>query len=107
MHEPGEGLSGETGEEGNIRAYEVEECIYTEKNMSPGCKNMIAVFILPDHFMVRGNLQYKKHRQSLKLNKEENIFWTSTDLRLICTAVLKLEHSENWLCSIVISNYKY
>ena len=78
-----------------ILKHEMEECRYRELQC-PGCGEMVAGFVLPEHFKVCDRLQYEEHRQSMELNEEENEFWNFTDLTFIRPLVYKLENSKNW-----------
>ena len=46
-----------------ILEHEREECIYTEKLQCQGCEEMIAVFVLPEHFKDCGYLSYKSVKE--------------------------------------------
>ena len=79
-----------------ILEHEREECIYTEKLQCQGCEEMIAVFVLPEHFKDCGYLSYKSVNLSLEMNKSVKVYGRFDAFSSLVPIVYKLKNSKNW-----------
>ena len=75
-----------------ILKHEREECRYRELQC-PGCKKMIAVFILPEHFKECGMLC--QNLQTVKFNVSQSLKWDLTKIITTRPVVFKLESFRN------------